>query len=46
MTARLHAVEEGPADAPVLVLGPSLGTDVGLFDAGALLGSTTSGAPA
>jgi 3-oxoadipate enol-lactonase len=33
MTARLHAVEEGPADAPVLVLGPSLGTDVGLFDA-------------
>jgi 3-oxoadipate enol-lactonase len=33
MTARLHAVEDGPADAPVLVLGPSLGTDVGLFDA-------------
>ncbi|MGZ4603431.1 MAG: 3-oxoadipate enol-lactonase [Kineosporiaceae bacterium] len=33
MTARLHAVWDGPADAPVLVLGPSLGTDVGLFDA-------------
>ena len=33
MTARLHAVEDGPAGAPVLVLGPSLGTDVGLFDA-------------
>jgi 3-oxoadipate enol-lactonase len=33
MPARLHAVEDGPADAPVLVLGPSLGTDVGLFDA-------------
>jgi 3-oxoadipate enol-lactonase len=33
MTARLHAVEDGPADAPVLVLGPSLGTDTGLFDA-------------
>ena len=32
MTARLHAVEDGPADAPVLVLGPSLGTDTGLFD--------------
>jgi 3-oxoadipate enol-lactonase len=32
-TARLHAVEDGPADGPVLVLGPSLGTDVGLFDA-------------
>ncbi|HEV7726196.1 MAG TPA: 3-oxoadipate enol-lactonase [Modestobacter sp.] len=32
MTARLHAVEDGPPDAPVLVLGPSLGTDVGLFD--------------
>jgi 3-oxoadipate enol-lactonase len=32
MTARLHTVEDGPADAPVLVLGPSLGTDVGLFD--------------
>jgi 3-oxoadipate enol-lactonase len=30
---RLHHVETGPADAPVLVLGPSLGTDVGLFDA-------------
>ncbi len=33
MTARLHAVMDGPADAPVLVLGPSLGTDTGLFDA-------------
>jgi 3-oxoadipate enol-lactonase len=32
MTARLHAVEDGPAGAPVLVLGPSLGTDTGLFD--------------
>jgi 3-oxoadipate enol-lactonase len=29
----LHVVEDGPADAPVLVLGPSLGTDLGLFDA-------------
>ncbi len=33
MTASLSAVEDGPADAPVLVLGPSLGTDTGLFDA-------------
>ncbi len=33
MSARLHAAENGPADAPVLVLGPSLGTDTGLFDA-------------
>jgi 3-oxoadipate enol-lactonase len=32
-TARLHAAEDGPADAPVLVFGPSLGTDLGLFDA-------------
>ncbi len=32
MTARLHAVEDGPADAPALVLGPSLGTDTSLFD--------------
>jgi pimeloyl-ACP methyl ester carboxylesterase len=32
MTARLHAVEDGPADASVLVLAPSLGTDIGLFD--------------
>ena len=32
MTARLHAVEDGPAGAPVLVLGSSLGTDTGLFD--------------
>jgi 3-oxoadipate enol-lactonase len=29
----LHAVQDGPPDAPVLVLGPSLGTDLGLFDA-------------
>jgi 3-oxoadipate enol-lactonase len=28
----LHAVFDGPADAQVLVLGPSLGTDNGLFD--------------
>ncbi|NEK60012.1 3-oxoadipate enol-lactonase [Geodermatophilus sabuli] len=33
MTATLSAVEDGPADAPVLVLGPSLGTTTGLFDA-------------
>lgn len=33
MSARLHAVVDGPSDAPVLVLGPSLGTDTGLFDA-------------
>ncbi|MGY1637295.1 3-oxoadipate enol-lactonase [Geodermatophilus sp. SYSU D00742] len=33
MTARLSAVVDGPDDAPVLVLGPSLGTDTGLFDA-------------
>ncbi len=32
MTARLHAAEDGLADASVLVLGPSLGTDTGLFD--------------
>lgn len=32
MTLRLHTVVDGPADAPVLVLGPSLGTDTGLFD--------------
>jgi hypothetical protein len=37
MTARLHAVEDGPADSPGLQL---------KVDAGALLGSTTSGAPA
>ena len=30
---QLHVVEDGPPDAPVLVLGPSLGTDLGLFDA-------------
>jgi 3-oxoadipate enol-lactonase len=28
----LHSVQDGPPDAPVLVLGPSLGTDLGLFD--------------
>lgn len=28
----LHHVIDGPPDAPVLVLGPSLGTDLGLFD--------------
>ena len=32
MTARLSAAADGPDDAPVLVLGPSLGTDTGLFD--------------
>lgn len=32
MTALHHRVE-GPDDAPVLVFGPSLGTDLGLFDA-------------
>src|SRR4051794_41512955 len=31
--ATLHALVEGPDDAPVLLLGPSLGTDVGLWDA-------------
>jgi 3-oxoadipate enol-lactonase len=30
---RLHVTEDGPTDASVLVLGPSLGTDLGLFDA-------------
>jgi 3-oxoadipate enol-lactonase len=30
---RLHAVQEGPAGAPMLVLGPSLGTELGMFDA-------------
>jgi 3-oxoadipate enol-lactonase len=29
----LHTVIDGPADAPVLVLGPSLGTDTAMFDA-------------
>jgi 3-oxoadipate enol-lactonase len=29
----LHVTDDGPASAPVLVLGPSLGTDLGLFDA-------------
>lgn len=32
MTA-LHHVVDGPGDGEVLVLGPSLGTDLGLFDA-------------
>ncbi|RZQ65830.1 3-oxoadipate enol-lactonase [Amycolatopsis suaedae] len=32
MTA-LHHVADGPPDAGVLVLGPSIGTDTGLFDA-------------
>jgi 3-oxoadipate enol-lactonase len=32
MSPRLHHHEDGPADAPVLVLGPSLGTDLHLFD--------------
>lgn len=31
--ARLNCIVDGPEDAPVLVLGPSLGTDLGLFDA-------------
>jgi 3-oxoadipate enol-lactonase len=30
---RLHAVQDGPPEAPVLVLGPSLGTTLGMFDA-------------
>jgi 3-oxoadipate enol-lactonase len=30
---QLHSSIDGPQDAPVLVLGPSLGTDLGLFDA-------------
>lgn len=30
--ARLHHHIAGPEDAPVVVLGPSLGTDLGLFD--------------
>jgi 3-oxoadipate enol-lactonase len=30
---QLHHVVDGPQQAPVLVLGPSLGTDLGLFDA-------------
>ena len=33
MTARLSHVDDGPPDAPVVVLGPSLGTGTGLFDA-------------
>ncbi|MGY1640197.1 3-oxoadipate enol-lactonase [Geodermatophilus sp. SYSU D00703] len=33
MTARLHCIDEGQEGAPTLVLGPSLGTDTGLFDA-------------
>ena len=35
-TARLHHVQDGSVDAPALVLGPSLGTDTGLFDAQAV----------
>jgi 3-oxoadipate enol-lactonase len=31
--AELHVVEDGKPDGPVVVLGPSLGTDLGLFDA-------------
>ena len=31
-TAHLHHVQDGSVDAPALVLGPSLGTDTGLFD--------------
>jgi 3-oxoadipate enol-lactonase len=31
--ARLHVQEDGPSDAPALVLGPSLGTELGMFDA-------------
>lgn len=31
--ARLHHDVQGPEEAPVLVFGPSLGTDLGLFDA-------------
>jgi 3-oxoadipate enol-lactonase len=31
--ARLHVQEDGPSGAPVLVLGPSLGTELGMFDA-------------
>lgn len=30
--ARLHYTVDGPTDAPVLVFGPSLGTDLGLFE--------------
>lgn len=33
MTVLLHHAVDGPENAPVLVLGPSLGTDLGLFDA-------------
>ncbi|AUY52975.1 3-oxoadipate enol-lactonase [Streptomyces sp. CB01881] len=33
MTARLHHTVEGPAGAPVLVLGPSLGTSTAVWDA-------------
>lgn len=33
MTTALHHRIDGPDDAPVLVLGPSLGTDLHLFDA-------------
>ncbi len=33
MAPALHHEIDGPADAPVVVLGPSLGTDLHLFDA-------------
>ncbi|GAY07278.1 alpha/beta fold hydrolase [Pseudonocardia sp. N23] len=32
MTLSLHTVVDGPPHGPTLVLGPSLGTDTGLFD--------------
>jgi 3-oxoadipate enol-lactonase len=32
VSARLSAVQDGPVGAPVLVLGPSLGTETSLFD--------------
>ncbi|QXE38307.1 3-oxoadipate enol-lactonase [Streptomyces sp. GMY02] len=32
MTPRLHHRVDGPADAPVLVLGPSLGTSLGVWE--------------
>lgn len=33
VAGRLHAVQDGDKKAPVLVLGPSLGTELGMFDA-------------
>ena len=33
MAVRLHAVQDGDAHAPTLVLGPSLGTELAIFDA-------------